>query len=324
MFNDELIGRAIERVRTRDLTSDYAHAPLAPMLDRMQAQLTAANVRRVWDHPSYRQVVAAMAAVGLPSETDNGVLNHALRDPLRFVMAIWALGLSLTPGGLTYARFNGMLQTVQAGSRTLTYALFGYLRFLGYIEPAPGGEDRRERRFQPSALLRRALRDHIARGLQGIAAIDPVAGEIGQRVSTEDRVFDEVARQCSDGMLATAMVERYARPSPLNKLNRRRSGSAMLWALLQAAPEVEPWPTAEPFAISVADLARRSGVSRPHYMRMLRDGEAAGLLVLEPNGKVRLSPELREQMNGLIAVNVITFGVTAQIVLEALGRQQAA
>lgn len=328
MFNDERFQGRVERVRTDVLpgldVAPYTHGPLDKYLDHLREAMAVARYHAIWSHPDYREVITRMIALGLPGEGAPSPMSETLRDPIRFTMAIWAMGLHLTPGGLTYARFHGMTQLVKAGSRTMTYALFGYLRFLRYIEPAPEAGDRREKRFRPTPLLHEALRGHLAAGLMAIRAMDPVAGAIGDRIASEDRVYDAVVRNCSDGMLAGALVEQTEGPGILAVINRRRSGSAMLWALFKAAPEDETWPSARPFPVKVAELSRWSGASRPHFTRMLREAEAAGLLSLDSGGMLTLEQALRDEMNALVAFNVICFGLAARYTEEALLRDQAA
>ncbi|MDB5472651.1 MAG: hypothetical protein JWR84_4211 [Caulobacter sp.] len=328
MFKDERFRTAVAAVLAESAAkanaSTYLHRSVEESLARMTQAVSEANHDRIWAHPAYRQVAQGMIAIGLPTVTDSGAMANALRDPLRFAVAIWSMGLALTPGGLTYSRFHGLIQLIGQGSRTLTYALFGYLRFVGYIEPAPGGGDRRERRFRPTPLLRAAFRGHIAKGLKAVGPLDPVAGRLGERMAREDLVYDEMIRRFSDGMLSGALVERKSVGNVLKVLNTRRSGTAMVWTLIEAAPGDETWPSTKPFPIRLAELARRSAVSRPHYMRMLRDGEKHGLLSLDAAGMLRITPALRDEINALVAFNIISFGLIAEFAHDVLDRDEAA
>lgn len=331
VFNDARLAGKIEQVRaeqklrreTAARKDSPVHAVSDDMLLSLRDQLNEANFIRVQSHPDYRAVALAIAENEIPVG-DNPTMNHVLREVVRYVAAIWCVGLAAGPGGLTFSRFNALLETLQVGSRTFAWATFGYLRFIGYIEPAPASDDRRERRFQPTARLREGFRSRLAVCLRAIGPMDPAALAMGERLETDDEVFAQVALQISDGLVAGWLVNTVTQEQTLAVLTGRRSGLSMLWSLVLAAPPGEEWPTAEPYRISIADLARRSGVSRPHFTRMLRDGAAAGMLALDGAGTVRLRQLLRDHINTLMALNIISYRLAADYAQTALARASAA
>lgn len=324
-FNDARLAGKIEQIRAeqrarRDRAADPrwpVHTASDDILLVLQQRLTEANITRMQTHPDYRAVGEAMARTSLAAPATSRVLVHVKSDMARYGAAVLCLGLSADPAGLTYSRFHALMETLKLGSRTWSYALFGYLRFVRYIEPAPQADDGRERRFRPTPDLRDGLRAELADGFRAIVPMDPAARGLGEQLEADDAVFDQVARFCSDALVAGFLVHAVSEEETLSVLSKRRMGLPMLWTLVLAAPEGEEWPTAETFPVSIADLARRSGVSRAHFTRMLRDGEAAGMFALG-EGTVRMEPILRDHLNALTAMNIMSYGIAAEFTRAAM------
>jgi AraC-like DNA-binding protein len=297
------------------------------MLDVIAAPLSEASLERLWALPGYRSAAEDMARLSLPERADNAMVIHALRDVGRFAAAVWTLSLHAQPGGLTVARFNALAEVVGYGSRTWAHALFAYLRFIGYIEPDVTSRDRRERRFRPTARMRAGFRDHFIRCMRCAASVFPELGDDADRLAGGDEAaFDRFMIATSDTQLASALIHRQNTEPTIDVFARRRNGMPMLWQLVTAGPPGETWPTADWFPISISDLARRSGASRVHFQRMLRDAEAAGMVEMDGEGRLRIRRRLRVEVNTFVALMMIGLGTVQQVMRlqEATVESQAA
>jgi AraC-like DNA-binding protein len=314
------------RMKRRAGTAVPAHVVTDEILDLIVAPMNEANLKRIWTEPGYRAAAIALMEMGLPERADSAVVVHALRDVSRFAAAIWTLGLHAQPGGLTIARFNALAEVVGYGSRSWSHAAFAYLRFIGYIEPEAGSDDRREKRFRPTARMRSAFRAHFIRQAAITASVDPHLEGFAEELSQDDAAFDRFVIATSDAQLTSALIHRQNTDPTMDVFARRRNGMPMFWQLIHAAPPGEAWPTADWFPISISDLARRSGASRAHFQRMLRDAEAAGMLQTDGQGNLRIRSRLRIEVNTFTAILIIGYGTVRRIVQlqEAVAASRAA
>ncbi|MDB5472650.1 MAG: hypothetical protein JWR84_4210 [Caulobacter sp.] len=333
-ISDEKLAAKVEVIRRdqslrlarRAGASVPAHVVNDEILDLIVAPLNEASLMRVWTEPGYRGAAIALMELGLPERAENSVVVHALRDVTRFAAGIWTLGLYAQPGGLTIARFNALAEAVGYGSRTWSHAAFAYLRFIGYIEPEASSDDRRERRFRPTARMRSAFRAHFIRQTAIIASVQPELEGYAEELARDDAAFDRFIIATSDAQLTSALVHRQNTDPTMDVFAKRRNGMPMFWQLINAAPPGEEWPTAEWFPISISDLARRCGSSRAHFQRMLRDAEGAGMVETDGQGNLRIRRRMRIEINSFTGLVIIGFGTVRRIVRwqEAAASSRAA
>jgi len=319
-ISDERLAAKIETIRReqqermrRSGSGPPARVIGEEMLRLVAASMNEALLAETWARPEYRPAAAAMAHHSLPEQADNRILSHALSDTLRFAAGIWALGLHGEPAGLTISRLNAVLEAVGYGSRTWAHAVFAYLRFLGYIEPDHGGGDRRERRFRPTARMRAAFREHYVKHMRIASGLDPDLAAYADRLDGDDGAFDRFMGVLSEGQLTSAMIHRLNTEPTMDVFARRRSGMTMFWALVTAAPEGPEWPSAAWFPVSLSDLARRAGVSRMHFARLLRDVGNIGMVETDGAGNLRIRDSLRLEVNTFAAMVLLSFTFVRQV-----------
>ncbi|MBP7705599.1 MAG: MarR family transcriptional regulator [Caulobacter sp.] len=301
-FGDSLTGAAFSEDGIRSIAEDINEAAL----------------KALWAQPAYGAVARRLAELGVPRAADKGVVAHALRDGFRMGTATVALYLHATPGGLTYSRLLAVGALTGNPGHGKTHALIAYMRFLGYIEPGGVGDDGRERPYRPTERMREAFRSYFLEHLQAITPLSPEAGAVKQLIEAEDGLFDRFMAHVGEGMMLIGMVGRQQEDQgpTMGLFSDRRSGMAMLWRILLSAPDDGRWPAAESFPLSIADLARRCGVSRSHVQRLLKDAEAAGMLTTDGLGGVRVTPLLHQEVHSFLGIFVICLAGCARDLLK--------
>ena len=306
----------MERVRRRLGSAVPAHVLSEAWLTDVSAAIREEELERVWSHPDYPEMARRFAALGAPRTADNAMVNHALRDSARLVAGIWALYLH-AGGGLTHSRLDALLDVAGSGGRARSAAMIAYMRFLGYIEPAAAA-DGRERRYQPTDRMRGAFRRYFADQLEVGRMLEPRVQRMLARMD-DAAAFDAFMAVLGEGLLITALLHRLNTGPSLSVFSGRRSGMVILWELLLMAPAGEVWPTRETFPYTVAELARRCGVSRTHVLRTLRETEAVGMLALEGEGRIRILDMLHVEVNSFVALSLICLNACALWVTDPAG-----
>lgn len=327
-INDDRLARNVEHVRTvvlekarlrvaRDLA---VHTLSDRLLEDVVRLVSEERVARLTVHPAFPAVVKAVAAQESPGVHDPGLLGHAMRDANKMTAAILALYLDATPGGLTHARLDALTDLAGVGGRAKTHALIAYMRFLGYIEPAPAEGDGRERRYRPTPRMREAFRRFF---IDRMTALLPIAPELGPGIAriARDDDFRAFMAIIGEGLVILAMQHKLNDGPSLDVFSRRRSGLITLWRLMLSAPPEDSWPPQQRFRFSAIDLARKGSVARSHVQRLLRDAAAVGMLEIEDDGWVRVTPLLRGEVNAYIAILAITLGYCCR---ELMGLPAAA
>lgn len=324
-LKDERLARKIARVRDDELAtararfgatlSGYAFSEAG--LRAFADDMNEAAIQAVWSKPGYPAVARRLAELGAPEAADKGVVAHALRDSFRVASAIAALYLDATPGGLTYSRLLALGALGGNGGHGRTHAVIAYMRFLGYIEPGAAGEDGRERPYRPTARMRSAFRRYFVEHLEAIAPLSAEAGALLRLIEADEGQFDTFMARVGEGMIVIGMVGRDGPAEPdISLFSERRSGLALLWRMLLSTPAGETWPSRDVFPLSIADLARRTGVSRSHVQRMIKDAEAVGMLEVDGAGGVRATSLLHQEVHSFLAMLVICFTGCARNLLE--------
>ena len=84
---------------------------------------------------------------------DDRILSQIQWDLGRWLAGVWAMYLDATPGGITQTRLAALLERAGVSSGTRSRTLLLFLRFVGFIEPAPPGPDRRNKVWVPSPVF---------------------------------------------------------------------------------------------------------------------------------------------------------------------------
>jgi hypothetical protein len=306
----EVRGEQLERVRRRVGTAIPTHVISEEFLTAIAHDVREAEILRVLTDPAFPAVARTLAELGAGGH--GGMIDKALRDATRLVAASWALYLDATPGGLTHSRLTALWEASHTGGRTHAYAMLAWLRFLAYIEPAgESAEDGRARLYRPTERMRSAFRSYYAAQLRAMAPLHPEVLAVADGLE-DPAVFARFVALSGEGLLAVTQLLRPDQPPAFNQFSRRRSGMVMLWTLLLSSPDRSAWPSAGTFPISVADLARRAGVSRMHQQRFLDDAVQAGMLARYPDGAVRVRSSMRREVNGFLAIMILCLVHTAR------------
>lgn len=317
--NDKALAAKLQKVRSTEVKRTRArfsqvvpeHAFSEETLVGIPRDINEEAVRRLCEHPEFPAMARRLAQQGAPDKADNGVIAHALRDGFRLMSGIWSLYLAATPGGLTFSRFDALHQVSGEGGRARTHGLITYLRFLGYIEPDDSGHDGRERRYRPTARMREAFRRYFTESLEAAVALYPEAAPM-IALMEDEQAFDDFMVSTGEGLMIAGSLVRLHKGPSFNDFSRRKSGMVMLWTLLLSAPPSLEWPTRAPFPVSIADIARKAGVSRAHVQRLLRDCEANGMMALDGAGNVRVRRVMWLEINTYQALFVICMAACAR------------
>lgn len=318
----QIRGEQLERLRRRVGTAIPTHVVSEEALAAIAHDIREAEILRVLYDPAFPAVARALAELGSGSGA-GAVIDKALRDVTRLVVATFALYLDATPGGLTHSRLTALLEASHSGGRTHAYAMIAYMQFLAYIEPAGEGPsealgDGRARLYRPTERMRAAFHGYFAAQLTAIAPLHPEVLLLVARLD-EPEVFARFVALIGEGLLASTLLLQPDQPPQFNLFSRRKSGLVMLWTLLLSPPAQERWPPVGFFPVSVNDIARRAGVSRAHFQRLLDDGERVGFLAKGEGGTVRIRRLLRSEANTFSILVILSLAITARRTMAELG-----
>ena len=224
-------------------------------------------------HPGFPQAMRT-AAQGIVDAFDNHpLLNRVLNDRGRMIFSFLAFYLDALPegGGITAARMTALCQATGLCSHGRAKALLALMRWSGYLAPAAGTGDRRERPLAPTARMWTSFR---GRWRMHFCAMRPLGGAAEDAIAgLDDPLF------CRALVLAIGEGFRHGfrvlDGAPALAPFADRDGGIMVFFALLVAAEAERPPT-------VAELARRFHLSRTHVLQILRDAMDAGLVARAP------------------------------------------
>jgi len=295
-----------------------------PRLDAW-ASIDAEAIARLRQHPLFAEALRAFATTVVEFYHGNRLVNMISNDRGRLFLAILALYLHYTgrpddpASGLTAARLQSLFVETGLGSAGRAKALITLMHWGGYLEPAPASRDRRVRALQPTEEMFAMHRDRWRRALRATGLVLPDAAQACAR-------FDE------PGFLrafAIAQAREFLggfRPldhgPDLQLLSDRNAGFPIMFSIMLAAPPPDGMPPTGPIPVSASALAKRFHVSRSHVATLLRDAQAAGLLVRSgtPDMRVRFVPHFIEDFEKLFGS---VFLVHAACARYALGEVDA-
>lgn len=214
------------------------------------------------------------AARGTVEAYDNHpLLNRVLNDRGRMMFSFLAFYLDAQPegAGITAARMTGLCHETGLCSHGRAKALLALMRWSGYLAPAEGKGDRRERPLAPTARMWESFR---TRWRLHFAAMEPLGAVATQALAVlDDPPFCRALVTAIGDSFRCGFRVLDAAPR-LAPFADRDGGIILLFALLVAGEAGAPPPT-------VAELARRFHLSRTHVLQVLRDAMDAGLVVRE-------------------------------------------
>lgn len=278
--------------------SKDAHA-LAGALNREALGVGGPHARRR-AMPGFAGLARDVVEVWGPHPGLSGEISRLLRDLGRFAAGNWAIYLEATPGGLTAARMSEALRMTTISGPGRGAALLAYLRFVGYVEPAPGSGDGRVRRFRTTDRMRVAFRARIRRELEVRVHLDPAVPALLGRFDTDPTAFDAFFVVISEVSLASLQLGA-PRKNELDLFSERYAGLIILCEMLQRGDPDDAFPPRGPLDFTIAGLARRCETSRMQVTGLLTRARQAGLLLPGDDGRERFSEALLVNMEGLIA-----------------------
>lgn len=274
--------------------------PIRPVARLLPGE--AALLRR---HPEFRAATLAFARSGVELYQGNRFLNVVANDRGRFIVALLSVALHHGPGGLTATRLRAICAETGLCSPGRVRALLALMQWAGYLAAGPEG------RLLPTPKLVEMHRERLSRQLAQVARVLPEVGPAVTAMAREEVVAGFCIAQSgrfTDGF-------RFLDFAPeLSVFVERNAGLLVLFALYLA--DAGELPSS---AASVAGLARRFHVSRPHVALMLRAAEAEGLIARHAEG-VALSAGL---MEGLARFFSAAFRLNADCAAAALAWAEA-
>lgn len=280
-------------------------------------------------HPGFPAAMRT-SATGLISMYQGGhLLNWLMDDRGRLVFGHLALYLHATrdpsdaSSGLTPTRMKAMCVEMDFCSPGRAGAMLSLMRFGGYLTPDVEIVDRRQRRLLATPKLYALLRSRWRLHLEAVAPLLPDGAAI--LAAAEHPAFDDA--------LVIAMGERFragfrfvdAAPG-LGLFGERNAGMMILLSLITAGPDDDAMPPQRPVPISIAALARRFSVSRPHVLKLIRDAADDGLLerIDADNGRVVLKPRLADATQTFFAAMYLFFTDCARQAMRGCATQSRA
>lgn len=263
------------------------------------------------------------SAKGLVAMYQGGhLLNWLMDDRGRLLFGYIALYLHATrdpadsASGLTPTRMKAMCVDFDICSPGRAGAMLSLMRFSGYLTPDIQIVDKRQRRLVATEKLYDLLR---ARWRLHFSAIGPLLPDGAALLSAlDDPAFDRA--------LVVAMVARFragfrlVHSAPgLGLFGERNAGMLILTSLITAGAEDDTVPPQRPVPISIAALARRFKVSRPHVLKLIRDAADEGFLerIGADSGMVVLKPRLAEATQNFFATTYLFLADCAREALQA-------
>jgi len=277
-------------------------------------------------HPRFGDAMRASAAGLVALYQGSHLLNWLMDDRGRMLFGYFALYLDVTydpadaASGLNPTRLRVMMSEHGICSPGRALAMLSLMRFGGYVAPALQVADRRQRRLVATGKLVTLLAE---RWRIHFAAMAPLFADGPATLVALDE--PRVARA-----LIVTMAERFLagfRPMmhapQLGLFGERNAGLMICCSLLSAGEAGDAVPPSRPVPVSVAGLARRFAVSRPHVLKLLRDAEAQGLIARSGDG-VAIAPALADGARAFFATLYLFFATCAREAMAATGQGQRA
>lgn len=266
-------------------------------------------------HPRFAEAMQHKVAASVVIFESDPVFRRAMKNASTQASGYFALYLAES-GGLTLARIQQLCVDLGMMSPGRAVAILALWRLLRYVELAAEQTDRRKRVYMPTASMRWTTLRQLHIDLTTLAIIEPEAQAVADRLATPEIARRFVIR-FGEGLIE--IVRQYDGLGAATDLFRERdSGLWILNALLLAGGRGDVFPPAGPIRYSIASLARRFGVSRPHVRKLLRDAERLSLLRLGgEEGVGLLEPELREAAMHFHAVSFIGTAICAHAAISA-------
>jgi DNA-binding MarR family transcriptional regulator len=282
---------------------------------------TAEAVAGLRKHPRFPEAFAAAIGHLVTIYRGNRAVSQVLNDRGRAVFGILALYLhySRDAGGFTASRMKAICSETGLCSPGRATALLSLMRFAGYIAPAPHALDRRIRVLVPTERLIVDHRERIRGEIAAVSLLMP-EGQLGLMHIEDPDFLGEMA--CCFGEAFRSGFRLLHCASELFQLADRNAGMVILMSLFLAREAGDTMPPQRPVAISISELSRRFGVSRPHVLKLLRDADAEGFIRIDPAEpqRIQVLPPLAEALQNFVATMLLIIAYCIRTSLNRTGQ----
>lgn len=265
-------------------------------------------------HPRFAEGMRQSVALSLAMFDSDSALRPAMKNTNAAMGAFFALYLAES-GGLTLARIQRLCVDLGMMSPGRAVAMLARWRLLRHVELAADQPDRRKRFYTPTASMRWMLLRQLHKDVAALAVIEPEAQAVADRFATPEIARKFVIRF---GEWLIELMRQYDElRGAADLFPEHQAGLLVLNALLLSGEPGDVFPPAGSVRYSIAGLARRFGVSRPHVRKLLRDAERRGILRLGGDeGTCLLEPALREDVMHYYTLNFVSTAICAHAAIS--------
>jgi len=275
--------------------------------------------------PGFEQAIRTSAAGLIAMYQGGHLLNWLMDDRGRLLFAYIALYLDASrdpadpSSGLTPTRMRTLVAEHDICSPGRATAMLSLMRFGGYLAPDIQVVDRRQRRLVATDKLHNLLRERWRVHFNAMAPLLPDGDELLAALD------DPAVRRA----LVIGMVERFragfrfiSHAPGLGLFGERNAGLFVLMSLLIAGEAGDTVPPSRPVPISMAALARRFRVSRPHVLKLIRDAADGGFIERsgQEGNRIVIRSQLAEATQIFFATMYLFFADSAREAMLAVGQ----
>jgi MarR family len=291
--------------------------------DLIRGPLSAGAVAALRTHPLLPNAVAA-AAGALAAMVRRPPL--VINDLGRLVIGNLALYLHYSrdpadpSSGLSAGRLKALCAEQKVCSKGRALAVLALMRKSGDLVPATCRVDQRLRLLVPTEKLNNACRQYWEAIFRGMAAVIPRRSEAVAALQREDVLAGFL--RAFGGYFCAGM--RMFKPEVgLTPFAQRNAALAILFSLLVASEPNRMAGSPATVRISIAEFARRFGVSRPQVVRVLDKAAEASLVERSgPDGlEIMVLPCLRSVTEDFYVTAFLLCDHYMQMALDQVGDQ---
>jgi len=248
------------------------------------------------------------------------ILNLVINDRGRFIVALLALDLhfrdDVPDAGLTSGRLKRVCSEMGVCSPTRVASLLALMRLGDFVRAMPSPGDKRRRVLVPTARLVDSQRTRWRCHLEGSSRFLPEAQRAIAALDGEGFVA-EMVRVLADHFYAGLRILDLV---PGLRLFGERTGGIFVVLALLAAADDRALCGERPVGTSVSDLARRTGTSRAHIIKLLGDAAAEGFIDRPANRDILLQPRLVGAAHDFLAVGYLFLNYAAKLAFARMDR----
>jgi hypothetical protein len=290
--------------------------------DLIRGPLSAEAVAALRAHPLLPDAVCAAAGALVTIARRPPVI---INDLGRLVIGNLALYLHYSrdpadpSSGLSAGRLKALCAEHNVCSRGRALAVMALMRNAGDLVPATCQVDQRLRLLVPTEKLIEACRPYWEAIFRGMAVVIPGRSDAIAALQREDVLAAFL--QVFGGYFCAGM-RMFKLGQGLTPFAQRNAALAILLSLLVTSEQSARAGSPATVRISIADLARRFGVSRPQVVRVLDEAVEASLVERSAQDglQVTVLPRLRNLTYDFYVTAFLLCDYYMQIALDLVGR----